>query len=74
MLKHRLVDATSEELAELREYFSARNYHSSNHSFSSVYMWGFGYSLSWEVIDGYLWLLYEYEDEDGSKSYWSTAP
>ncbi|MCQ2551325.1 MAG: phosphatidylglycerol lysyltransferase domain-containing protein [Clostridia bacterium] len=74
MLEKNFENATAEDLEELKRYFAGYEYRSSGHTYSSMFMWGPEYDVSWQVIEGYLWTISSYVNEKGEKVLYSTMP
>lgn len=74
LLKKNFEEAKAEDLEELRRYFQAYDYKSSGHTFTSMFMWGPEYDVSWEIIEGYLWTASSYFNEFSERDYYTTMP
>lgn len=53
---HRLDEPTEEDRAVLQEYFRGADYRGAGYTYISNYIWRKSYCLSWEVINGYLFM------------------
>ena len=55
---HRISELTKEDERILREYFAGFDYRGASYTFLATYIWKDDYEICWDVIEGYLCMVY----------------
>lgn len=74
IFKRDFNNLTEEEISLLTSYFEGYEYNSSGHTFIANYIWRNTHNITWEVIDGYLFLAGLGTTETEEETYFMSFP
>ena len=61
---HRISELTKDDERILREYFSGYDYRGASYTFLATYIWRDDYEICWDIIEGYLCMVFCMTGED----------
>lgn len=61
---HRISEMTREDERVLREYFGGYDYRGASYSFVATYIWKDDYEICWDIIEGYLCMVFSAKGDD----------
>lgn len=74
IFKNNFSDLTEKDIELLTSYFDGFDYQSSSHTFIANYIWRDTHRLSWEIIDGYLFIAGLGNTEPDEEEYFVSFP
>ncbi|MBR5316001.1 MAG: DUF2156 domain-containing protein, partial [Firmicutes bacterium] len=74
IFKRDFNNLTEDEVSLLKSYFTGYDYNSSGHTYIANYIWRNTHNITWDIIDGYLFLAALANNEPDEENYFMSFP